>query len=183
MSVARLPVAINGEFTCIRETVEGCLTALHEGRETSFNMTFFDAQIPISTFYVQARVIDNFGNISCEAQRVTQGEELLLRAQDLKARVYGWTIPSPKDLNPNYSQQWDIKKWGTRRIADELVKALKFLGGVQPDTWMTIVPPALAEAPKKVSLLWSMTGESEMLCQPGHNILKTVEGVSRVKVS
>ena len=176
MSIARLPNIINGQYICIREALEACVTALSNGDEPSFTVTFMDAHVPVLTFYVQAELLNGAKTISIEAQRVTDTEDLVLRAQDLRAKVYGWTIPKNLDNNPNYSQKWNMKTHSARRIAEELVEAVKYLGRVKPDAWISLQPEALSMALGESGLFWTMAGNSNVMCQVGQNIQNTTEG-------
>lgn len=176
MAIARLPNVVNGPYICIREALEACLTALNDGDESSFTVTFMDSQIPVLTFYVQAQMLDDSHNISIEAQRVTDTEDLILRAQDLRAKVYGWTIPEDTDKNPNYSQKWNMKTSSARRIAEELVEAVKYLGRVKPDAWISVQPEALSSALGESGLFWTMAGNPNVMCQVGQNVHETTEG-------
>ncbi|AWR21315.1 hypothetical protein [Aurantimicrobium photophilum] len=176
MSIARLPNNVNGQYICIREALEACLAALNDGDESSFTVTFLDAQIPVLTFYVQAQMLGDSHTISIEAQRVTDTEDLILRAQDLRAKVYGWTIPKDTDFSPNYSQKWNMKTSSARRIAEELVEAVKYLGRVKPDTWISLQPEALSRTLGESGLFWTMAGNSNVMCQIGQNIQQTTEG-------
>lgn len=176
MSIARLPLIVNGHYICIREAIEACLTALQSGDESSFTLTFLDAEIPVLSFYVQAETLGEKTSISIEAQRVTDTEELILRAQDLRAKVYGWTVPKDADKNPNYSQRWDMKDNSARRIAEELVEAVKYLGRVKPDAWISIQSITLRDALKDSGLFWTMKGNADLYCQRGYNVQSTVEG-------
>jgi len=180
MPIARIPQFQNSSFTCLREALEGCLTALDDGDESSFTVTFLDAEIPVLTFYVQAEALRGASTISIEAQRVTDTEDLVLRAQDLRAKVYGWTVPNGSDDNPNYSQKWTMKPDGARRVADELVEAVKYLGRVNPDAWISIEPTTLREAIQNSDLFWTMNGNPDLICQRGYNLRATVEGQTTI---
>ena len=180
MPVARLPLTINGEFLSIREALEAAVSMLNEGIESSFTFVFFNVDTPKLTFYVQAETGAEVSEISIEAQRVADSEELVRRAQDLKARVLGWKVPQVSDENPNYHQTWNFKTASARRIADEMVEALKFLGNVSPDSWISATPAELHEALRDSNLFWTKNGDSEFLCQRGFNIRNTVEGVAAI---
>lgn len=182
MPVARLPLTINGEFLPIREALESAVTMLNEGSESSFTFVFFSVDAPRRTFYVQAKTGAEVSEISIEAQRVAGTEDLLLRAQDLKARVLGWKVPKASDENPNYHQTWKFKTASARRIADEMVEAIKFLGHVSPDSWMSATSAELHEVLRDSNLFWTKNGDSEFLCQRGFNIRATVEGVAALSV-
>lgn len=182
MTVARLPNVVNGPYICIREALEACLTALNGGDESSFTVTFMDAQIPVLSFYVQAQLLGDSHTISIEAQRVTDTEDLILRAQDLRAKVYGWTIPKDTDKNPNYSQKWNMKTSSARRIAEELVEAVKYLGRVKTDTWIRISPESLSNEIQTSGLFWAKSGNPDVMCQIGHNIKSTIEGSKRIEI-
>lgn len=178
MELARLPLITNGAYICIREALEACVTALCNGTESSFTMSFIDADIAVLTFYVQAEKMSGINTISIEAQRVTDTEDLILRAQDLRAKVYGWTVPNDGDVNPNYSQKWKISSVGARRIAEELVEAVKYLGRVKPDTWIQVSPEKLSNQLKNSGLFWTKSENPTVMCQVGSNIKKTIEGTS-----
>lgn len=182
MSIARLPLIVNGDYICIREAIEACLTALQSGDESSFTLTFLDAEIPVLSFYVQAEMLSGVSTISIEAQRVTDTEDLVLRAQDLRAKVYGWTVPDSADENPNYSQKWNMKTSSARRIAEELVEAVKYLGRVKPDAWIRISPESLSNEIQASGLFWAKNGNLEVMCQIGQNIKSTIEGSKRIEI-
>jgi hypothetical protein len=182
MPVARLPLTINSEFLSIREALEVAVTMLNEGIESSFTFAFFSVDAPRQTFYVQAKTGAENSEISIEAQRIADSEDLIVRAQDLKARVLGWKVPKASDENPNYHQTWNFKTASARRIADEMVEALKFLGNVSPDSWISATPAELHEALRDSNLFWTKNGDSEFLCQRGFNIRTTIEGVTAVSV-
>jgi hypothetical protein len=182
MPVARLPLTINSEFLSIREALEAAVTMLNEGIESSFTFAFFSVDAPRQTFYVQAKTGAENSEISIEAQRVADTEDLLLRAQDLKARVLGWKVPKVSDENPNYHQTWNFKTASARRIAEEMVEALKFLGHVSPDSWMSATPAELHETLRNSNLFWTKNGDSEFLCQRGFNIRTTIEGLKATTV-
>lgn len=181
MPVARLPLTVNGEYISIREAFEVAVGMLTEGIESSFTFVFFNVDSPDLTFYVQAQTGAEIAEISLEAQRVAATEDLALRAQDLKARVLGWKVPKVSDENPNYHQIWNLKTASARRIADEMVEALKFLGNVSPDSWISATPVELHHTLQDSHLFWSINRDSEFLCQRGFNIRETREGVDQLK--
>lgn len=156
---------------------------LNEGRETSFTFVFFNVDSPGLTFYVQAQTGAEMSEISIEAQRVADTEDLVLRAQDLKARVLGWKVPKVSEENPNYHQTWNVKTASARRIADEMVEAIRFLGRVSPDSWISATPAELHEELRDSNLFWAKNGDSEFLCQPGFNIRETRQGASQLRTS
>jgi hypothetical protein len=154
---------------------------LTEGFESSFTLVFFNVDTPKLTFYVQAETGAEISEISIEAQRVTQTDDLVLRAQDLKARVFGWKIPQVPDENPNYHQTWNLKTASARRIAEEMVEAIRFLGRVLPDSWISATPVELHRTLDDSNLFWTMKSNSEFFCQRGFNIRETREGVDLLK--
>lgn len=177
MELARLPLITNGAYICIREALEACVTALCDGTESSFTMSFIDADIAVLTFYVQAEKMSGINTISIEAQRVTDTEDLVLRAQDLRAKVYGWTVPKEGDENPNYSQRWIISSVGARRIAEELVEAVKYLGRVKPDTWISVSPESLSKELSESGIFWESNSNPSIFCQLGQNVKSTSQGL------
>ena len=136
---------------------------------------------PKLTFYVQAEIGAELSEVSIEAQRIADSEGLVIRAQDLKARVLGWKVPKMSDENPNYRQTWNRKTASARRIADEMVEAIRFLGRVSPNSWISATPVELHSALQDSNLFWTMNGNSEFFCQRGFNIRETREGVDQLK--
>lgn len=180
MPVARLPLNINGEFIAVREALELAVISLSEGFDTSFSFAFFRVDAPRQTFYVQAEFWADSSEISIEAQRIADTEPLTLRARDLKAQVLGWKVPNEGEENPNYHQTWNLKTASARRIADEMVEAIKFLGRMSPNSWIATTPVELQEALRDSNLFWTKTGNSEFLCQRGFNIRSTAQGAAEI---
>lgn len=180
MSVARLPANVNGSFICIREALEACLTALLDESESSFSITFFNPQIPVLSFYLQAEDFNGDGHISIEAQRVTATEDIVLQARDARAKVLGWTVPSSSSTSPNYTQSWKLDKVSIRVIADELVEAARYLGKVSPSAWISFGEFTGAETITRAGYLWRSENNPELFCQMGHNISTTIEGKAQI---
>lgn len=178
MTIARLPTILNGDFISIREALEACVTALYEGRETSFTLSFYDAQTASLTSYVQAEMLGGGRTISIEIQRKQEAEELVLRAQDSKAKVTGWTIPGDSDYNPNYSQGRSVNSTSAREIANEFVQGLKYISDVEPSSWISIDSTQLSKELQDSGLFWKMLGNPLVFCQRGFNIKNTIEGSS-----
>lgn len=179
MKTVRLSPFINSEFVCLEAAIFGLLQRLMEGNEDTFTVSLADAEIPVLTFYVQAENFAKTGQIVIEAERNIATEQIILQRQDLKARVYGWTVPAEGDKNPNYRQTWDLKKTTSRRVAQELIEAIKFLGRVKEDAWFTISPESLSNEVLDSGLMWAQKGNPTVMCQAGQNVKTTIEGRAR----
>jgi len=183
MVVARLPASLNGSYICIREALEGGLRALLDGPLGSFSVKFLGPQLPRQGFYVQASRAHTGGPLLGEVYRDSNRELLSLQALDAKARVLGWRLPKDGEESPNYTQTWEAEPSAIRQMSSELIEAIRFLGLVGPDAWLSFDEPPLTKAASEGGYLWHHSTESALFCQMGFNIRETREGASQLKIA
>lgn len=175
MSIRISPFS-NSEFASLEAAMVGLTNLLMDGVENFFTISLQDPAVPVLTYYVQAQYSASTNKISIEAQRNAASEKIVLQTLDLKARVYGWELPKHGEKNPNYRKEWDLSKVSVHRVAQELIEAIKFIGSAKPDSWFTVSPESLSRRVQDSSLVWNMSGDSDYMCQVGHNIMQTTEG-------
>jgi len=64
----------------------------------------------------------------------------------------------------------------TNQISKVMVYAMHLVFGLRPDTWFTFGTSPLDEAINNSGLFWHMKGKTGVVCIPGQNKDRAVEG-------
>jgi hypothetical protein len=141
------------------------------GKRTSAGVNLLNTPLKPSP-YVQVGMPNDKNQLTLEACSNTFLETKLTDWQAAQLQEVGWAAPDK--TNPNFWMVTDSQD--TAEMSKVMVYAMHLVFGLRPDTWFTFGTAPLDEAMNNSGLFWHMKGKTGVVCLPGQNKDRTVEG-------